>query len=109
MQSSRGRIPEVSAPVSFQEMLCNLSAFDLALIPYEEEREYSLKKILQEHKDARSIAVIIGPEGGFSPEEVHAVLDKGGHSVTLGPRILRTETAPIAVVSNIIYEYEKGE
>ena len=109
MQSCRGRIPEVMTPVSFKDMLSMFSTFDLVLIPFENEKELSLKKALKMNSDIQSVAVIIGPEGGFSYEEVAAVLDAGGLSVTLGPRILRTETAPVAVISNIIYEFEKGE
>lgn len=109
MQSSRGRIPEVMNPVSFRDMLSMFSVFDLVLIPYENEEKLNLKKALKMHPGIRSIAVIIGPEGGFSPDEVQSVVDAGGLSVTLGPRILRTETAPVAVISNIIYEFEKGE
>ena len=76
---------------------------DLMIIAYEEERETSLKSALS-GKTPKSVSVLIGPEGGFEKEEVEKAVALGAISVTLGKRILRTETAPIAISSAILYE-----
>ena len=107
-QSKRGIVPEVLSPVSFKEAVKMAAEADLALIPYEEEREMSLKKALQ-GKTPKTVSVMIGPEGGFDSEEIRLAMESGITSVTLGKRILRTETAPIAVCSAILYELGEME
>ena len=107
-QSKRGIVPEVLSPVSFKEAVKMAAEADLALIPYEEEREMSLKKALT-GKTPKSVSVMIGPEGGFDSEEIQLAKENGITSVTLGKRILRTETAPIAVCSAILYELGEME
>lgn len=107
-QSKRGIVPEVSAPVSFKEAVKEAAKADLALIPYEEEREVSLKKALR-GKTPETVSVMIGPEGGFEKEEIDLALRNGITSVTLGKRILRTETAPLAVASAVLYELGEME
>lgn len=107
-QSKRGIVPEVSAPVSFKEAVKEAAKADLALIPYEEEREVSLKKALR-GKTPETVSVMIGPEGGFEKEEIDLALENGITSVTLGKRILRTETAPLAVASAVLYELGEME
>ena len=79
------------------------------LIAYEEEKEKTLKSVLKklENKDQINIGILIGPEGGIEPKEVEYITQKGGISVTLGNRILRTETASIYIASNIMYELEE--
>lgn len=104
-QAGRGIIPKVRDAVTFDEAIRMAGNFDLAIIPYEEEREISLKSILR-GKTPGNVAVIIGPEGGFEQSEVAQAISSGLCSVTLGKRILRTETAGLAVISNITYEYE---
>ena len=78
--------------------------WDLLLIAYESENQISLKEVLQAHKDARNIGIIIGPEGGLSNEEVKAAQEAGGIAVSLGRRILRTETAGLVAAAAILYE-----
>lgn len=107
-QSKRGIVPEVSAPLSFKEAVKEAAKADLALIPYEEEREVSLKKALR-GKTPETVSVMIGPEGGFEKEEIDLALENGITSVTLGKRILRTETAPLAVASAVLYELGEME
>jgi len=107
-QSKRGIVPEVLSPVSFKEAVKMATEADLALIPYEEEREVSLKKALS-GKTPKTVSVMIGPEGGFDSEEVKLAMDSGIASVTLGKRILRTETAPLVVCSAILYELGEME
>ena len=81
------------------------------LLPYEECREGSLREMLRKHHTAgetethdSGIAVFIGPEGGFDSSEAEKAMDSGFIPVTLGPRILRTETAGVAVTAMIMYE-----
>ncbi|MEK6529129.1 MAG: RsmE family RNA methyltransferase, partial [Nitrospirota bacterium] len=73
----------------------------------EEEKKQNLKKILNDFKGTAKITLLIGPEGGFSKDEVTSAIQKGFISVSLGPRILRTETAPITALS--IIQYELGD
>lgn len=105
-QCGRGLVPEVCAPVSFERMTAELPRFDLTVFPYEREKEYSLKSYLKnaDLNNVETVAVIIGSEGGFSEEEANILRNSGTASVTLGNRILRTETANIAVVSALMYE-----
>lgn len=102
-QSRRGIIPAVSDTMSFKDAIKEAAKADLMIIAYEEERETSLKSALQ-GKTPKSVSVLIGPEGGFEKEEVEKAVALGAVSVTLGKRILRTETAPIAISSAILYE-----
>ena len=110
-QCKRGRIPEVSAPVRFPDMMSGLGKFDLVLFPYENEEGTTMKDVLRDfmscrdHKNA-DIAVIIGPEGGFSDEEAAEIVSSGGRSLSLGKTTLRTETAGMAAISMIMYEME---
>lgn len=107
-QSKRGIIPYVNDCVSFKEAVKMASEADLAIIPYEEETEVSLKKALQGQKP-RTVSVMIGPEGGFEKEETEAAKASGIVSVTLGKRILRTETAPLVVSAAILYQLDEME
>lgn len=107
-QSKRGIIPYVDDAVSFKEAVKMAAEADLALIPYEEEREFSLKKALS-GKKPKTVAVMIGPEGGFDKGEICLAKENGIISVTLGKRILRTETAPLAVSAAILYELGEME
>ncbi|MEG0331739.1 MAG: RsmE family RNA methyltransferase, partial [Clostridium sp.] len=91
-------------PISFSDAVDMVSEFDLAVMPYENADDEGLKKVLSDHKDAKNIAVFIGPEGGFEGEEVEEALSKGVFPVTLGPRILRTETAGLVASTIILYE-----
>ncbi|HEX9020300.1 MAG TPA: RsmE family RNA methyltransferase, partial [Nitrospirota bacterium] len=67
-----------------------------------------VKNILREHSEAKNIVVLIGPEGGFSSSETETAKDRGFHLVSLGPNILRTETAAITVLGMIGYEFGAG-
>jgi len=104
-QCNRGIVPRVEFPMGFEEALELCKAADLGIIPYEKEHDtrVSLKECIRGEKAAK-IAVMIGPEGGFSEDEIKKAIDSGLKPVTLGPRILRTETAGIAVLSILMYE-----
>ena len=103
-QCNRGLIPDISVPVVFDEALKTGTADDLCIIPYEKDKKNKLKNYIQNSKDIKKISVLIGPEGGFSEEEVEKAIKSGFIPISLGPRILRTETAAIAVVSILMYE-----
>ncbi|MBR5586783.1 MAG: 16S rRNA (uracil(1498)-N(3))-methyltransferase [Clostridia bacterium] len=105
-QSGRGLIPTVALPISFKEAVKTFADCDLAIVCYELETEVSLKSILSENQNIKTVNVFIGPEGGIDDDEIAALKNQGATSVTLGPRILRTETAPLTVLSNIIYQLE---
>ena len=102
-QSKRDMIPDVHEVMKLSQVLQE-EKWDLLVIAYESENRISLKEVLQAHKNAKSIGVIIGPEGGLSNEEVKAAQEAGGIAVSLGRRILRTETAGLVAATAILYE-----
>ena len=102
-QSKRDVIPAVHEVMKLSQVLQE-EKWDLLVIAYESENRISLKEVLQAHKNAKSIGVIIGPEGGLSNEEVKAAQEAGGIAVSLGRRILRTETAGLVAAAAILYE-----
>ena len=103
-QSGRDIVPEVTEPVKFEDAVKNCSE-EIKIIPWEEARDETLKDILENHSEG-SIAVFIGPEGGFDSSEAELAMADGIKPVTLGPRILRTETAGPAVLAMINYALE---
>lgn len=105
-QSKRGLIPNVAEPIKFKQSLELVKNYDLVFVAYEKEKETTLKALLNNNKDVKSIAFFVGSEGGFDTDEIEMLLEKGAKSITLGNRILRTETVGISVLSNIMYEYE---
>ena len=106
-QSKRNIIPEVKNVVKISDICSKIKNYDISIVAFENEKEYSIKDILRNNKEKiNSIAIIIGPEGGFSKEEVLALEENGARAVSLGKRILRTETAPITLLSMIMYEFE---
>ena len=106
-QCGRSRLPTVSKMIRLTELLPLIGGFDLALFCYEGEGAESLKRTLESYpgRDGR-IAVIIGSEGGFSPEEARSITEAGARCVNLGPRILRCETAPDYCLAAISYHFE---
>lgn len=104
-QSQRGGIPVIDQIIEFEKLTEIATEYDLILIPYENERTNSFKSIwLINSNNTKKVLVIIGPEGGFTEKEVLTVKEMGGISVTLGPRILRTETAGMVVLTMLLYE-----
>ncbi len=107
-QSKRNRIPEVSRVHSFQEALDMASDMDGILVPYEDaEGIKHTRKVLSDMKGKSSLAVFIGPEGGFEKSEIQALERTGGETITLGHRILRTETAGMTTLSILMYLMEE--
>ena len=101
-QSGRGIIPEIGDVVDFSEALMDVVKLDAAIIPYELEQDRSLKIFLDEFK-GESLGIFIGPEGGFSSEEINSAVECSVIPLTLGKRILRTETAGMMVLSNSLF------
>ena len=106
-QCRRGIIPVVTDPIKFKDLLVELDEYDLVIFPYENENNFTIKDYLGSLKEKpKKVAIIIGPEGGFSDSEVAGLKEKGIDSVTLGNTILRTETAGIATVAMVMYQLE---
>ena len=106
-QSGRAIIPNVHEVISFSEALCYANDTDVILIPYERAVNMEeTKKLLQSVKDVEKIALLIGPEGGFEESEIEEAKAKNAHPITLGRRILRTETAALTALSWVMYELE---
>lgn len=116
-QSGRAMIPTVQSAVGFSEALLQAKEQDVCLIPYEcagellEDGQDSAmertRKILSHIEKGQSIGVFIGPEGGFEKEEVEAARKMGAQPVSLGRRILRTETAGLCILSVLMFQLEE--
>lgn len=106
-QSGRQKIPVVQKPTKLKNLIENISKYDILILPYECEKEITLKSVLR-NLDGKSenVAIMIGPEGGFSEEEISLLDLENVKRVTLGPRILRTETAGVATLSMVLYELQ---
>ncbi|CEP79493.1 16S rRNA (uracil(1498)-N(3))-methyltransferase [Paraclostridium sordellii] len=102
-QSKRGKIPKLKGILSFKEALSDMYKNDLNIAPYENERTKSIKQAIK-GQDINNIGIFVGPEGGFEDTEIKAIEDIGGQAVSLGPRILRTETASLVASSIVLYE-----
>ena len=104
-QSRRGIIPAVSEVMSFEGAVKLASSMDVKLIPYELAQDMDkTRQLIESLKTGQSAAVFIGPEGGFEEQEVELAKEAGIVPVTLGKRILRTETAGLAVMAWIMYQ-----
>lgn len=107
-QSKRLVIPRVTEVMSFGQALAYGEKLDLKLIPYElAENMDRTREIISRIRPGQSVGIFIGPEGGFEREEVEQALDKGAQAITLGRRILRTETAGMALLSVLMFQLEE--
>jgi len=104
-QSGRWDVPEIAPPVTLPEFLASFRKTDLNLLLWEGEKRVTLRGVLKGAQGVKSVTVLIGPEGGFSEDEVGKAVEKGFVAVSLGELILRTETAPIAALSILQYEF----
>jgi len=102
-QSGGKIVPEIALPVTFQRAVDEASHADLWLLFYEASEE-PLRGVLQTQRDVGNVAIMVGPEGGFDPSEVATAQRKGAQVVSLGKRILRTETAAVVAVTLVLYE-----
>ena len=107
-QSKRDTILKVNFVINFEKIFEIIKNYDIVLVAYEKEKNNTLKSVLKtiSKKENLKIAVIIGPEGGIEEQELESCLQNQVIPVSLGKRILRTETAPIVIASNILYELE---
>lgn len=113
-QSGRDIIPKINNICSINEIIEQCQDYDMILLAYENEKENTLKNEInklvkmQEQKSKLKVAIIIGPEGGLSIEEVEKAKKNGIKIITLGNRILRTETVALNILSIIMYELEQN-
>lgn len=107
-QAGRSRIPEVTMPLSYNEALKMAEELDVTLLPYELAGGMEVtREVIRKIKSGQSVGIFIGPEGGFEPEEVDAAVSMGAKVITLGRRILRTETAGLATLAVLMFELEQ--
>ena len=102
-QSKRGKIPTLRGVLTFKEALADMKKNDFNIAPYENEKTKSIKQAIK-GVNINNIGIFVGPEGGFEETEIEAIEEIGGQSVSLGPRILRTETASLVASSIVLYE-----
>ena len=108
-QCGRNYIPKINNIENLKEISEKIKDYDVVLVAYEEEKENTLKnelELLKKDNDNIKIAVVIGPEGGIDKEEIEVLKRNGAKIITLGKRILRTETVALNVLSIIMYELE---
>lgn len=110
-QSGRDLVPKVRCVENIKNVCNEINDYDIVLLAYELEENNYIKNELQKlknQKESYKIAVIIGPEGGIEQEEVNILYENGAKVISLGKRILRTETVALQVSSVIMYELENG-
>ena len=106
-QSKRAFVPKISMPMTFREALVFCADMDIKLLPYElAEGMEKTREIIDSIEPGQSIAIFVGPEGGFADEEVSLAQDAGFSAITMGKRILRTETAGFTMLSWLMYKLE---
>ena len=106
-QSGRTKLPEVAQVMTYGQMLKEAADYDLLLLPYESaEGMDAVRSLFAQAKPGMRIGILIGPEGGFEPSEVDAAVEAGWKVLSLGRRILRTETAGMTVMANLMLQLE---
>lgn len=107
-QSKRGKVPNVTKVMSIKEACEYAKQLEYVLLPYENaEGMEGSKRLIMDAKGKKSIGVFIGPEGGFDEEEVAMIEAIGGNTISLGHRILRTETAAITILSLLMFQLDE--
>lgn len=107
-QAKRNVIPTVTMPMSWKEAVAYGKTMDACFVPYEDARGMAhTKEVIRNLHGVKSIALYIGPEGGFDDDEITQAKEEGFQVITLGKRILRTETAGLAALSIFMYELEE--
>ena len=102
-QSGRGKVPPVTAMPDYQTAIKHAAQANLPLFLYESETQHSLRHALEKSPPFQTASLVIGPEGGFTEEETALAETQGLSSVTLGKRILRAETAPVAALAILLF------
>ena len=107
-QSQRNIIPKINNVITMKNLIDLINEYDSIIVAYEKEKDYTIKQELEKLKqqNAKKIGIVIGPEGGLEEKDVELLKDNGAKVITLGNRILRTETVALNVLSNIMYEFE---
>ena len=107
-QSKRDIIPEIEKKLKLKEVVSKIQEYDVFLVAYEDEQNSTLKQELRKlnNKSKYKIGILIGPEGGIDSKEIELLKENGAIIVTLGKRILRTETVALSMISIITYELE---
>lgn len=106
-QSRRTIIPEVSSVVTFKEAINRAKEFELGIIPYENFKDMKeTREVLEKVQKGIKIGIFIGPEGGFEENEVQYAFENGIRPISLGKRILRTETAGLTILSVLMFQLE---
>ena len=107
-QSKRTIVPMVKEPITFDEVLNEIKEMDLFIVPYENAENFGIKGLINElgdnKKSIKKVGIMVGPEGGFEEEEIEKLKEGNAYVVTLGSRILRTETAGFVATSLVQYE-----
>ena len=107
-QSGRSIIPEIKSCIEIKDICNFISQYDKIIVAYEEEKQNTLKLELKKiNSDIKKIGIVIGPEGGIDKKEIEILKRSGANIVTLGNRILRTETVALNILSCIMYEFEQ--
>ena len=106
-QSGRGIVPQIDEIMTIDEVIADLKQCDMAFVPYECEQQTRLKTVIESKKDIKNVGFVIGPEGGFDITETEKLKAAGVQTVTLGKRILRTETAGEAVLAMVMYALDE--
>lgn len=107
-QSKRSLIPNVVDPMSFDEVLIKMKSLDIVIVPYENAENFGIKTLFSntdiDKSKIKTVGILVGPEGGFELDEINKLQENGAYIVTLGSRILRTETAGFVATSLVQYE-----
>lgn len=106
-QSKRSIIPQIKPVMSMKQALVYAEEMDMLFVPYELAEDMDrTREVFEQIQPGQRVGFFIGPEGGFEEEEIKATMDKGAKPITLGKRILRTETAGMTVLSILMYHLE---
>ena len=106
-QCGRTIVPQVDAIIPFRGLLNRWDENSLKIMLWEDEKNNTLKDLLKTHQPSARVVILVGPEGGFSGQEVNMAREAGFHTVSLGKYILRTETAGMSLLSIVHYEWER--
>lgn len=110
-QSGRNQIPKINDIIQIKNICLEMEKYDIVLVAYEKEENNTLKQVLKQLKEREysnlKIGVVIGPEGGIEEQEIEMLKENGAEIITLGKRILRTETVALNVLSILMYELEE--
>lgn len=105
-QSGRVKVPQIIGIIEIQQLLDVIKNYDISIVAWEDEKQANFKKIIGDKSGLESVLYIVGPEGGFTGEEISLLKEAGAEPISLGTRLLRTETAAIIGSAVIIHHFE---